>query len=223
MFTSPDSHAAPAARSSSPCPLAMVVTMIFGLILGAPTLRLRGDYLAIVTLGFGEIIRHAGEQRRLPLSGQRRLPERRAPSRHVADGSRCSRRRTRIAVVLARAVAHHHRDRDAGRQPGAQPCRASLGGHPGGRGRRRADGRADLRFKLWAFASGRRSAASRARCSPGRSGSSTTRSSTCTTSVLFLAAVVLGGSGNKVGVHRGRVRRRRTSRTASRASPTTST
>ena len=29
----------------------------FGVILGAPTLKLRGDYLAIVTLGFGEIIR----------------------------------------------------------------------------------------------------------------------------------------------------------------------
>jgi branched-chain amino acid transport system permease protein len=29
---------------------------VFGLILGAPTLRLRGDYLAIVTLGFGEIV-----------------------------------------------------------------------------------------------------------------------------------------------------------------------
>jgi len=28
-----------------------------GVILGAPTLRLRGDYLAIVTLGFGEIVR----------------------------------------------------------------------------------------------------------------------------------------------------------------------
>jgi branched-chain amino acid transport system permease protein len=30
---------------------------IFGVLLGAPTLKLRGDYLAIVTLGFGEIIR----------------------------------------------------------------------------------------------------------------------------------------------------------------------
>ena len=38
-------------------PVAIVVTMIAGLILGAPTLRVRGDYLAIVTLGFGEIIR----------------------------------------------------------------------------------------------------------------------------------------------------------------------
>ncbi|MDM0114220.1 ABC transporter ATP-binding protein [Variovorax sp. J22R133] len=38
-------------------PIAFVVAAIFGVILGAPTLKLRGDYLAIVTLGFGEIIR----------------------------------------------------------------------------------------------------------------------------------------------------------------------
>jgi branched-chain amino acid transport system permease protein len=36
-------------------PIAVVVTAIFGVLIGAPTLRLRGDYLAIVTLGFGEI------------------------------------------------------------------------------------------------------------------------------------------------------------------------
>src|SRR5215207_508940 len=35
----------------------VLLTSISGLILGAPTLRLRGDYLAIVTLGFGEIVR----------------------------------------------------------------------------------------------------------------------------------------------------------------------
>jgi ABC-type branched-subunit amino acid transport system permease subunit len=33
-----------------------VVAAVFGIVLGAPTLRLRGDYLAIVTLGFGEIV-----------------------------------------------------------------------------------------------------------------------------------------------------------------------
>ena len=38
-------------------PIAIALTMASGLILGAPTLRLRGDYLAIVTMGFGEIIR----------------------------------------------------------------------------------------------------------------------------------------------------------------------
>jgi branched-chain amino acid transport system permease protein len=39
--------------------LAAVVAGIFGLAVGVPSLRLRGDYLAIVTLGFGEIIRTA--------------------------------------------------------------------------------------------------------------------------------------------------------------------
>jgi len=38
-------------------PLAALVAALFGALLGAPTLKLRGDYLAIVTLGFGEIIR----------------------------------------------------------------------------------------------------------------------------------------------------------------------
>jgi len=38
-------------------PIAIALTMSAGVVLGAPTLRLRGDYLAIVTMGFGEIIR----------------------------------------------------------------------------------------------------------------------------------------------------------------------
>lgn len=38
-------------------PLGAFLAGIFGILLGAPTLKLRGDYLAIVTLGFGEIIR----------------------------------------------------------------------------------------------------------------------------------------------------------------------
>jgi branched-chain amino acid transport system permease protein len=38
-------------------PVAIICSAAAGVILGAPTLRLRGDYLAIVTLGFGEIIR----------------------------------------------------------------------------------------------------------------------------------------------------------------------
>ncbi len=38
-------------------PLAGIMAAFFGILLGFPVLRLRGDYLAIVTLGFGEIIR----------------------------------------------------------------------------------------------------------------------------------------------------------------------
>ena len=40
-------------------PFAVVVAMIAGLAIGTPTLRLRGDYLAIVTLGFHEIVRQS--------------------------------------------------------------------------------------------------------------------------------------------------------------------
>jgi branched-chain amino acid transport system permease protein len=38
-------------------PLVIVIAAVAGLVVGAPVLRLRGDYLAIVTLGFGEIVR----------------------------------------------------------------------------------------------------------------------------------------------------------------------
>lgn len=38
-------------------PVAVLASLVSGVLLGAPTLRVRGDYLAIVTLGFGEIIR----------------------------------------------------------------------------------------------------------------------------------------------------------------------
>ncbi|MGH2728311.1 MAG: branched-chain amino acid ABC transporter permease, partial [Actinomycetota bacterium] len=42
-------------------PIAILIALLAGVILGAPTLRLRGDYLAIVTLGFGEIVRIVAE------------------------------------------------------------------------------------------------------------------------------------------------------------------
>src|SRR5690554_5810814 len=39
-------------------PVAIIISAFFGLLIGLPTLRLRGDYLAIATLGFGEIVRN---------------------------------------------------------------------------------------------------------------------------------------------------------------------
>jgi branched-chain amino acid transport system permease protein len=38
-------------------PLVVIIAVVAGVLIGAPVLRLRGDYLAIVTLGFGEIVR----------------------------------------------------------------------------------------------------------------------------------------------------------------------
>jgi branched-chain amino acid transport system permease protein len=51
--------------------LALAIALIAGVILGAPTLRLRGDYLAIVTLGFGEIIRITANNLHSVLGGPR--------------------------------------------------------------------------------------------------------------------------------------------------------
>ncbi len=48
-------------------PVAVLAAMLAGIIIGGPTLRLRSDYLAIVTLGFGEIVRIAA--RNLHITG----------------------------------------------------------------------------------------------------------------------------------------------------------
>jgi branched-chain amino acid transport system permease protein len=55
--------------SGFPFPLAIIVGMlgaaVAGVIVGLPTLRLRGDYLAIATLGFGEIVQGGIDEYRL--------------------------------------------------------------------------------------------------------------------------------------------------------------
>jgi branched-chain amino acid transport system permease protein len=43
------------------CVLGGLIACVFGVLVGLPSLRLRGDYLAIVTLGFGEIVRVLGQ------------------------------------------------------------------------------------------------------------------------------------------------------------------
>ncbi|HEX2117973.1 MAG TPA: branched-chain amino acid ABC transporter ATP-binding protein/permease [Acidimicrobiales bacterium] len=54
-------------------PMAIVMAGVAGVILGAPTLRLRGDYLAIVTFGFGEIV-HIVAQNSASLGEARGIP-----------------------------------------------------------------------------------------------------------------------------------------------------
>jgi branched-chain amino acid transport system permease protein len=53
----PARHAPSGSASGSACRSAGILAAFWGILLGFPVLRLRGDYLAIVTLGFGEIIR----------------------------------------------------------------------------------------------------------------------------------------------------------------------
>jgi branched-chain amino acid transport system permease protein len=56
-------------------PLAVAFSMASGALLGWPTLRLRGDYLAIVTLGFAEMIRIIAQQNNWIFNGDRGIPE----------------------------------------------------------------------------------------------------------------------------------------------------
>ena len=61
-------------------PIAALVCAGFGLLFGAPTLRLRGDYLAIVTLGFGEIVPIVLRNASNITNGAQGLPGVRTPS-----------------------------------------------------------------------------------------------------------------------------------------------
>jgi branched-chain amino acid transport system permease protein len=56
VLTSPELNADPMTYWQA-LPFAMIACVISGVILGLPVLKMRGDYLAIVTLGFGEIVR----------------------------------------------------------------------------------------------------------------------------------------------------------------------
>ncbi|MDR7522549.1 MAG: leucine/isoleucine/valine transporter permease subunit [Armatimonadota bacterium] len=57
LLTSTGEHGLAQMSFWAAVPIAMVVSMIAGVLLGIPVLKIRGDYLAIATLGFGEIIR----------------------------------------------------------------------------------------------------------------------------------------------------------------------
>src|SRR5439155_13991704 len=63
LLTSPDSVLKTHWAWLAAVPVAIVIALLSGLLLGWPTLRLRGDYLAIVTLGFAEIIRIFAESK----------------------------------------------------------------------------------------------------------------------------------------------------------------
>ncbi|WP_022663915.1 ABC transporter permease subunit [Desulfospira joergensenii] len=60
-------------------PISALLGAVFGVVLGYPVLRLRGDYLAIVTLGFGEIIRIILENWNDFSNGPRGIPDIPAP------------------------------------------------------------------------------------------------------------------------------------------------
>ena len=128
-------------------PFGAAIAAFFGLVLGAPVLKLRGDYLAIVTLGFGEIIRIFINNLNSPLNitngpqgthADRSNHDRR---RHLLENHQFLRLRSVIAgavlLPVSRPDDHHgrHLHALAGFATGPR-----VDGDPGGRDRSKSDG-----------------------------------------------------------------------------------
>lgn len=179
-------------------PIAMGVTMIFGLILGGPTLRLRGDYLAIVTLGFGEIVRLVADNVP-PLRGQSGFQNIGGPPgstgkdpvfQQTTGGTAFFYLTVAFIVVVLIFVGNLERSR-VGRAWVAirdDEDAAEIMGVP------------TFKFKLWAFVVGAAIGGLSGTLYAAQIGFVNNQKFDPVTSILFLAAVVLGGAGNKVGV-----------------------
>ena len=189
-------------------PIAMAVTALAGLILGTPTLRLRGDYLAIVTLGFGEIIRLLADNLAGVTNGPRGLNEvaypRLGETAKLPDGVFSSGNSTGtanygtwwfwlglvllIGILLlvgnlersrvGRAWVAIREDEDAAEVMGVNT----------------------FRFKLWAFVIGAAIGGLSGALYAGQVQYVAPPTFNIINSMLFLTAVVLGGQGNKLGV-----------------------
>ncbi|MYM19183.1 branched-chain amino acid ABC transporter permease [Brevibacterium sp. 5221] len=179
-------------------PLAMIVTVVFGIALGLPTLRLRGDYLAIVTLGFGEIIRLLATI--IPgLKGNTGFQNLGRPPGTNADGEALFTASNglpwywlvvTIIIIVAVLLGNLERSR-VGRAWIAireDEDAAEIMGVP------------TFNFKLAAFGTGAAIGGLAGALMGGQVGFVNNQKFDVPTSILFLAAVVLGGRGNKVGV-----------------------
>ena len=175
-------------------PVAVVISMLFGLILGTPTLRLRGDYLAIVTLGFGEIIRLTAKNMdwlgaSRGISNIKKPPSMFGLKFGVLDAKPYFYLGlTMVFIVIfilhrleysrvGRAWVAIREDEDAAELMGVNT----------------------FKFKLWAFTIGAGIGGLAGVHYAGKVGFINPDNFPLQLSILFLAAVVLGGSGNMYG------------------------
>ncbi len=189
-------------------PIAMAITALSGLILGSPTLRLRGDYLAIVTLGFGEIVRLLADNLDEITGGGRGLSQVAYPRIGVTEsnplGIFSAGNVTGVLtsgvwwywvslfliIIVLLFVGNLERSR-VGRAWVAireDEDAAEIMGVP------------TFRFKLWAFIIGASIGGMSGALYAGQVQFVVPTNFNVINSVLFLCAVVLGGQGNKLGV-----------------------
>jgi branched-chain amino acid transport system permease protein len=180
-------------------PIGIAIAMLAGVLLGTPTLRLRGDYLAIVTLGFGEIIRLTARNTD-SIGGPRGISGIAHPSFPgvkfgVLDPTPYYRLLLIIIILVVLMVRRLERSR-VGRAWTAireDEDAAELMGVP------------TFKYKLWAFAMGAAIGGMAGVIYASKVNAITPDSFQLVLSILFLAAVVLGGSGNMYGAALGAV------------------
>ncbi|GAA5059379.1 branched-chain amino acid ABC transporter permease [Nocardia callitridis] len=197
-------------------PIAVAVTAMSGLILGSPTLRLRGDYLAIVTLGFGEIVRlladnlteitngslglsgvaypHIGESASKPdgvfSGGNSGNPDSANIFDRASYGTYWYWLGIVLVVIVLLIVGNLERSR-VGRAWVAireDEDAAEIMGVP------------TFKFKLWAFTIGAAVGGVSGAIYAGQVQFINPTGFNIINSMLFLCAVVIGGQGNKLGV-----------------------
>jgi len=175
-------------------PAAALIAMAAGVILGTPTLRLRGDYLAIVTLGFGEIIRITANNSEW-LGGPRGInaikhPPKIGPLKFgVLDAKPYWYLGFTVILLIVFGLRRLMNSRvgrawDAIRE---DEDAAELMGVP------------TFKFKLWAFAIGAGIGGIAGALYAGKVGFVNPDNFQLQLSILFLAAVVLGGTGSLYG------------------------
>ena len=189
-------------------PVAVALTALSGLILGSPTLRLRGDYLAIVTLGFGEIVRLLADNLGPVTGGGRGLSQVAYPRVGVSEehpngifsagnvGGTINSGvwwywLTLVFIVITLVLVGNLERSRVGRAWVAireDEDAAEIMGVP------------TFRFKLWAFIIGASIGGLSGAVYAGQVQFVVPTNFNVINSVLFLCAVVLGGQGNKLGV-----------------------
>ncbi len=198
LLTSPESRLGIGWPWLLAVPAAVAVTMVAGLILGGPTLRLRGDYLAIVTLGFAEMIRLYAARNEGLLQGQRGIPQIPHPPGTGADGKALfgvtdAKPYYWLALTLIILVVFAVRNLTRSRVGRAWVAirededAAQVMGVP------------TFKFKLWAFAIGAAVGGLSGAMFAGNRSFVNSDSFVLESSILVLAAVILGGAGNITG------------------------
>jgi branched-chain amino acid transport system permease protein len=189
-------------------PLAMAITALTGLIIGTPTLRLRGDYLAIVTLGFGEIIRLLADNLSDVTNGPRGLNEvafphigesERLPEGVFSSGNAMGNANygtwwfwlgTALIIVILLLVGNLERSRVGRAWIAVREDEDAA----------EVMGVNTFKFKMWAFVIGAAIGGLSGALYAGQVQFVAPPTFNIINSMLFLCAVVLGGQGNKLGV-----------------------